>query len=321
MRTNTLLRSLGHVLATVALTLLAVILLFAVAIRPWYMNWGATAAEAAQTLPGDELLAHTDAQLTHAITINAPASAVWPWLVQMGQGHGGFYSYEMLENLLGCDMHNADTIVPAWQNTQVGDPIRMYPEGNGAPPFTAAEIIPGQALVTGHTNDPGGVPAQVTPQTEWNSTWSFILQPIDADSTRLLIRSRSIYADPVLNTIMTAVEPGAFIMERGMLQGIKERAERAQGLQVNYTASDGWSIAFLLLAFLGLTAYVFAGRWPQKLYIAPLGAILWLAAVFFGYPSLIFAALIALAAIVALIWNYLWPRETHTTPVQVTIRH
>jgi hypothetical protein len=150
MTTNNILRGLAHVLGTAALAVLAALLVYLFAVGPWQAHWGATDAEVSQAMPGDELVAQPQNQTTRAITVDAPAASVWPWLVQIGQGRGGLYSYEMLENLIGCDMHNADTIIPAFQNTGMGDKVRMYPEGSGPPPYTVAKIVPGQALIAGH---------------------------------------------------------------------------------------------------------------------------------------------------------------------------
>jgi hypothetical protein len=141
----------------------------------------------------------------------------------MGQGRGGLYSYEWLENLIGCDIHNADRIVPEWQNLQPGDPVRIYPEGNGPPPFRVAQVRPGEALILGHqadvtTYDPAG---------EWTDTWQFVLQPVDDTHTRLLIRTRTAHYTPLFR----AIAPGVFMMERGMLRGIRDRAEAGSGGQ------------------------------------------------------------------------------------------
>lgn len=86
----------------------AAMLLTAPLSRLWYNRWGATAEECEKALPGDELVPHPRIASTRAITIQAPPAAVWPWLVQMGQGRGGLYSYDGLENLIGCDIHSAD---------------------------------------------------------------------------------------------------------------------------------------------------------------------------------------------------------------------
>ena len=180
------------------------------AIRPWHLRWGATDEEMDQPLPGDELALHPNLRATHAITINAPTADVWPWLAQMGQGRGGFYSYTWLENLVGCHMRNADEVVPEWQELKVGDSVWLHPK---APPTKVVAIEPGRSIVL----------------KGWGA---FVLNPIDEKTTRLIIRSQGKY-DPdlknaVLNFLLWRVvfEPAHFIMERKMLLGIKERAEK-----------------------------------------------------------------------------------------------
>ncbi len=305
------LSGLAHVLATVILAVIAVSAAYMLAVRPWQIRWGATDAEVSRTLPGDELVAQPQNRTTRAITIDAPAASVWPWLVQMGQGRGGLYSYEMLENLIGCDMHNANRVIAELQNTVVGDRVRMYPEGSGPPPYTVAAIVPGRALILGHSTEPGGVPDKVTVETEWAETWAFVLQPADDDdgnSTRLIIRGRSTYTDPVMSAVMSVVEPGYFLMERGMLFGIKERVERTAGIEANYTAADGWGLAFLVAAFAGLLVYLFVGRWSDKLYLFSVGSMVWMAALFFGYPSLFVAVFAVLNVLVIFLFNYVFAR-------------
>lgn len=183
---------------------------YAYGIRPWHQRWGATDEELDQPLIGDELVAQPKLKATHAITINAPAADIWPWLVQMGQHRGGFYSYTWLENLVGCHMSNADEIVPEWQDLKVGDKVWLHPK---APPVEVAAIEPERAIVL----KPWG---------------AFVLQPIDDKTTRLIIRSQGDYEpdlrNPILNFLLWRVvyEPAHFIMERKMLLGIKERAEK-----------------------------------------------------------------------------------------------
>jgi hypothetical protein len=96
--------------------------------RRWHRTWGATAEEAKRTLPGDELISAGDAQTTRAVDVDAAPGAVWPWLVQMGQGRGGLYTYEWIENLLGARIHNLDHIDPELQQLAVGDHVRLTPE-------------------------------------------------------------------------------------------------------------------------------------------------------------------------------------------------
>jgi len=99
--------------------------------RRWYLTWGATAQEVTAGLPGDELLGDPDLQSTRAISIGAPSGAVWPWLVQMGSGRGGAYTYDWIENLFGLGMHSADQILPQFQQLTVGDVLPLGPTGPG----------------------------------------------------------------------------------------------------------------------------------------------------------------------------------------------
>ena len=89
---------------------------YAAWVRPWHLRWGATDHELQQAYPGDDLIADADLTATRAVSVGAGADDVWPWIAQLGQGRGGFYSYDFLENLVGCDIHSADRIVPAWQS-------------------------------------------------------------------------------------------------------------------------------------------------------------------------------------------------------------
>lgn len=187
-------------------------------LRPWHLRWGASDAEVQATLPGDELVPNPVAVSTRAITIHAPPEAIWPWLAQLGQGRGGFYSYEWLENtLLGCDIHNADAINPAWQTVAPGDLVKMRPDPTLPPAYVVAQVIPGRALLLGHHVDLSQDPAAA-----WAESWQLVITPVDAGTSRLIVRSRSAEA-PWINRLL---EPGIFLMEERMLRGIRERAER-----------------------------------------------------------------------------------------------
>ena len=97
-------------------------------VRPRLLRWGATEEETEEPLPGDDLIAHPHLVATRAIAIHAPSADVWPWIAQLGQGRGGFYSYDFLENLLGCHIHSADRVVPEWQQVSVGEQVKLAPE-------------------------------------------------------------------------------------------------------------------------------------------------------------------------------------------------
>jgi hypothetical protein len=194
-----------------------------VASRRWHRSWGATAAEASAPLPGDELIRDAGHQTTRGIDIHAPAERVWPWLVQMGQGRGGFYTYEWLENLLGARIHNLDRIDPQLQQLSVGDPIRLTPKIYlGRIPgqyYTVTEIRPERALVMLQELPTGGL-----------TTWSFNLRPLGPGATRLLVRGRTSVPDHPAKKLargaeLLTLEPGYFAMERRMLRGLKKRAE------------------------------------------------------------------------------------------------
>jgi hypothetical protein len=195
-------------------------------LRPWHLRWGATEAEVRRALRGDELLPNPKLLATHAITIHAPAAEVWPWVTQIGQGRGGFYSYTWIENLLGCNIHNADRIHPEWQNLKAGDLILLHPK---IPPIPAVIVEQGRVIVL-HADTRQGLRSNLVKPGEYlATTWGFYLEPVDEHTTRLIGRFRSDYSPTPMNTFFYRVilEPGSFIMERKMLLGIKERAEGA----------------------------------------------------------------------------------------------
>ena len=176
-------------------------------LREAILTWGATADEAAARLPGDELLEDADGVATRAITINAPRSAVWPWIAQMGPSpRGGAYTYDWIENLLGLDMHSADRVLPEYQHPQVGDGF-----GYGANKMSFKLVETEHALAT--------------QSADGNWVWTFVLAEQDG-KTRLISRNR--FRLPRLKDKlgMIPMEPGSLIMERKMLVGIKQRAER-----------------------------------------------------------------------------------------------
>lgn len=182
-------------------------------VRPWFLRWGATDAELSASLPGDEFLPSAERQVTRAITIHASPERVWPWVVQMGAGRAGFYSYDWLEtHVFRCPITNADRVVPAWQGTAVGDTVRLCPEGTGPPlVYTVSRLDVNRAFVMG-VKGPEGLA----------NTWAFVLAPRGDGSTRLLVRMRTRHAE----SWQTWIEPGEFVMERGMLKGLQARAER-----------------------------------------------------------------------------------------------
>ncbi len=173
-------------------------------------------AEVAAQLPGDDLLPRADRSTTRTVTIAAPAHAVWEWVAQMGQGRGGLYSYDVIENLLGCDMHSADEIVPAWQHAAVGEPFRLHPDIA----LRVAVVEPDRALVVR-----GGVPiGGLAPP--YDFTWAFVVRDIGDGNTRLTIRERYRFERSWAALIVDPITVVSFVMTRKMLHGIRNRAER-----------------------------------------------------------------------------------------------
>lgn len=183
--------------------------------RPWYAHWGATKEEQRRTLPGDTIVTKPILETTRAITIHALPDAVWPWLVQLGQGRAGLYSYQKLENLIGCRIENLAEIRPELQELVVGDKIRFGPDGY---PFQVVRSIdPGRCLILGSPPEDQSMIA----------SWVFFLELTAGNHTRLIARNRMTYDRKPLNTVIWRVftDPIYFFMERRMLIGIRDRAE------------------------------------------------------------------------------------------------
>ena len=199
---------------------------YALVVRPWQLRWGTRAGEAQLPLPGDELVPQPMYESTRAMTIHAPASRVWQWLVQIGVGRGGFYTYDALENMAGLGIHSAGQIRPEWQALQPGDSIHISP----VTPLKVERLEANRLLVLHTVMSPftaeivdAGDPA--TPAyMDW--TWAFVLDEIAAQTTRLVVRVRVNYKPEALRfAAMALVEPAHFLMERGMLHGLKRRTE------------------------------------------------------------------------------------------------
>jgi hypothetical protein len=171
------------------------------------LTWGATTAEASSRLAGDELLEDADGISTRAIAIDAPAASVWPWLAQMGPSpRGGAYTYDWIENLLGLDMHSAESVLPEFQHPQVGDTIGL---GSNR---MRLELVEPRHLLAWRSED-------------GNWVWTFVLEEQDG-TTRLISRNRFRLPTLTARIGMLPMEPGSLLMERKMLHGIKRRAER-----------------------------------------------------------------------------------------------
>ena len=192
--------------------------LYSPLIRPWHMRYGASEAEARMTLAGDEIVTGANiTQSTRAIDVQAPAEILWAWLVQIGQGRGGWFSYDFLENLAGCDIHTLDVIVPELQNLKVGDILKLGPYDT-LPYYEVVQMNAPRVLII----------RSVDPKTKaFGETWGFYLQEQAPGMTRLVIRHRTPASENEMAKAVSAVfEPISFVMEFGMLHGLRDHAEK-----------------------------------------------------------------------------------------------
>ena len=207
-------------LETAALGLVGYIAI-ATALWPWHRTWGATEGDQAMSLPGDAPGRNPSCELMHAVTIDAPAEMVWPWLAQLGQDRAGFYSYDWLERLFQADVHNAAEIRPEWQHRAVGDFVRAT-----QPDYLGGLFGRDLGWRITHFDPPRAMVLE-----NWGA---FVLEPTPDGKTRLLIRTKMGGPEaPAWGAGLTfaAFELPHFIMQRRMMLGIKERAESRDGAE------------------------------------------------------------------------------------------
>lgn len=182
-------------------------------LRAWMRRWGATDDEVEAVLPGDDLTPDAQAISTRAITVHAPPERVWPWLCQIDQQRGGFYSYRWLEDLIGCEMPRVERLDPRWSSRTPGDFVWMAPSnrygGNAFLVVNRADADRALVLVS---------PDEALDATPGSGSWAMVLRPVDAHTTRLVVRSR--YARPNL-----PFEVAHFVMEQKMMRTIARLAE------------------------------------------------------------------------------------------------
>lgn len=186
--------------------------------RSWRRRWGARPAEPDPSLPGEDLVPDPAWDYTHAVTIAASPEEVWPWVVQIGQARGGFYSFERLENILGCRIANSDAILPGHQVLTVGDHVRLHAR---APGLRVAAVEAGRALVL--HGSPGDTSSKGT-----ETIWAFHLADEGPGRCRFVERGKYAHSESLSDRLLFStvlLEPISFVMSREMLLGIKERAE------------------------------------------------------------------------------------------------
>jgi hypothetical protein len=180
--------------------------------RPWQLRWGASDAELARSLPGDDLLTSPTFNATRAITIDARPENVWPWLVQVGVKRGGWYSYDLLDNL---GRESARSIVPMLQNIAVGDVLPISPDGKQG--MHVIELDAPRSMVWG---------------TPGLTTWSWVFDPLPGGGTRLITRVRAVYRwlSPTI-AFSLLIEFADIWMIRKMLLNLKDRSEALERVE------------------------------------------------------------------------------------------
>jgi len=209
-------------------------ILFALAtpfLRRRRLRRGARDEERQQAFPGDELVPEPRWQYLHGVTVKVPPATLWPWVAQLGQGRGGFYSYQLLENLVGCRIQNAHAVIPGLQAISVGDSVHIHPE---MPALRVAIVEPDHALVL-HTRGEltsGQASAKGTDLDPPNLSWAFIIKEAEGRQSRLLSRYRVDYGPGWARALGYGpwiVEPFSYAMDLKMLAGMRWRAEQAAG--------------------------------------------------------------------------------------------
>jgi hypothetical protein len=190
-------------------------------LRSGRSHWGVTEAVAERRYPGDDIVASPRWSWTHGVEVDAPAELVWPWVAQIGADRAGFYSYEWLENLAGCRLHNADTVHPEWVH-RGRDGLSLHPN---MPPMRV-DLAPGQWLLASTPRPRAG---EENRKPWMNVSWLFFLEPLGVARCRLVSRFRCATSQDVAMRVSmgpTFVEPIGYVMDKKMLRGIKSRAEQ-----------------------------------------------------------------------------------------------
>lgn len=191
--------------------------LYRAILRPWMYTWGADDNEISAELPGDELVSANTPRTTRAVTIDAPIRAVWPWLVQIGEDRGGFYSYSVLERAVGAHIHNAHTIHEEWQDVRVGDTVWLAKRYGDVGRQVVAAVEPGSHLVLMSPPDF----ERVQRGEKASGAWALYLRR-KYGWTRLLARGSGGAVGHA------SFDIPHFIMEQKMMRGIRDRAQRTR---------------------------------------------------------------------------------------------
>ena len=270
-------------LAGMAVAISAIVLGFVLVFSTIH-TYGATPEEVSMPMPGDLLYTDPVVNWTHAITIDAPVETVWPWVIQMGDDRGGFYSYTFIENLImGKRVYvNASEIHPEWQTPAVG-------EGMIVDLFKFKEYEPNRFLLAAIDD-------------QYGLSWVWLLEPRGQEQTRLIVRMKIQtpveFQNPVLTGVMDA---GGFVMEKGMLDGIQLRAEGGRKADWVEFVEIGLWLSVLVEGIVAAVLFMKRPNWQKPLAVG-LAVVAALFVLTFVQPAIALRGLIVLLLFAALIW-------------------
>lgn len=260
------------------------LIVYTVFLRPLILTWGASENEIKMPLVGDNLAPYTSS--TRAITINAPVSEVWKWLIQLGADRGGFFSYAFIEKALGSETRHADNIVPEFQEMKVGriipaslDESKSIIKYN----FPVVYVEPGNSFVL----------------KGWGA---FVLKKLNTKQTRLIVRTHGRELPSLQSKIGDFFRiPLHYIMERKMLMGIKARAEAGSGVQLSSTSDILWFIG-VFLAGIGIFLMVLMSGSIQRVLLSTIYGIIWLWPLLVFDPQPIYSMMLLSVVAVIMVW-------------------
>lgn len=292
-----ILRKLGIVGSWLLIVLAVVFAVYLISIRPWHRTWGASKAESSRPLPGDGLVASPNYETTRAVTIKALPEMVWPWLVQMGNGRGGLYSYDWIDRALHIlDGPSADRIRPEFQDLKPGMTI---PIGNG-PDWTVVSLDPRSSMVF----DIRRLGAHVT--------WSWLLSPTQNGKSRLLLRTRGRLDIPFpMIPLFSPLDVGEFVMIRKMLGGIKQRAEGGSPTPLGELIELGFWAAAVIMGIIAWGGAFLRKNWRRP-FVAAWASVVLVLYLAFRQPPLWIGAVLNLILLAALVFAFRKRRRKKT---------
>lgn len=260
------------------------LIVYTVFLRPLILTWGAYENEIKMPLVGDNLAPYTSS--TRAITINAPVSEVWKWLIQLGADRGGFFSYAFIEKALGYETRNANIIVPEFQEMKVG------------------RIVPGSLDESKSIIKYNFPVVYVEPENSFvlKGWGAFVLKELNTKQTRLIIRTHGRELPSLKSKIGDFFgTPLHYIMERRMLMGIKARAEAGSGVQLSSTSDNLW-FSGVFLSGIGIFLMVLIGRGMQRVLLSVIYGIIWLWPLLIFDPKPIYSMILLFVVAVPMVW-------------------